>query len=95
MTDFPADEPPTRPAYRPAIAAEQRRAAMERILAAWDRQPQYRLGQLLVNAVGVAADEVADRAGVADLNERDRDCLNMLFLLEDRELVEMLERWRR
>lgn len=93
---FPDDELPTKPTrVSPLVAAESRRALAERVLEAWGRSPQYRLGQLLVNVVSTAADVESDRLGVTSLDQRDRDCLNMMFTMPDKELVRLLEKWKR
>lgn len=35
-----------------ALTPEQKRAIIERVLAAWEASPQLRLGQLIVNTLG-------------------------------------------
>jgi len=59
-----------------AISAEQKRAVIERILAVWEKNPQLRLGQLLVNTMNGIDDEHTTRR---------------IFYVEDEELAQRLE----
>lgn len=54
----------------------KKREILERILAEWERSPQQRLGQLIVNST-------------RDFNEENYRC--RLFYLEDTELANRLE----
>jgi hypothetical protein len=83
----PATSPLGGPSARADVATGKeslaRRAILERLLAAWDKAPDWRLGKLITNAVGAS---VPDRT---DIKERGR----VLFKIEDEGLVEMLERF--
>lgn len=60
-----------------AETSEEKRVVIERLLAAWLKQPAQRLGQLIENATGAAADrKVVD-----------------LFYIEDQSLVECVEKY--
>ncbi len=66
-----------------ALTPDQKRAIIERVLIAWERSPQLRLGQLVSNAIAIetAHAEAADR-------------VRRLYYVEDEALVDMLETWR-
>jgi hypothetical protein len=64
-----------------SLTPEQKRAIVERVLVAWEKSPQLRLGQMIYS-VSYAALTNADNAG--------RD----LFFIEDTDLAELLETWR-
>ncbi len=63
--------------WKRATTAERKREVVERLLAAWERCPHQRLGQVLVNAANQEA-----LAGAVSL-----------FNIEDEAIVAMVERF--
>jgi hypothetical protein len=64
-----------------ALTPEQKRAIIERVLAAWEAHPQQRLGQFIGNGLGRVT------AG-----KPQEDQLRKLYYVEDEAFAEMLER---
>lgn len=60
-----------------ALTPHQKRAVLDRVLLAWERVPEQRLGQLLTNTFGAPQND-----GAANL-----------FYVEDEALAEGLERY--
>lgn len=69
---------------RRALTPEQKRLVMERVLAAWCEAPQLRLGQLIQVAL-CPNDKPRSAAEV----------LARLHYIEDTDLAELLEGWRK
>lgn len=89
---FPTEEElPTQPGRNLAVAAERRRAIVERLLACWETLPHLRLAQLIVNSVASEADGLTPPDEGLDV--RDRLTLDMMWKLEDSELALAIERW--
>jgi hypothetical protein len=63
-----------------ALTPEQKRAVIERVLAAWEANPQQRLGQLFVNTVHRA---------VGNFTKEEQ--VQRLYYVEDETLAEWLE----
>jgi hypothetical protein len=64
-----------------ALTPEQKRAIIERVLVAWERRPQLRLGQLVNNVIAQATQHASAEKVV-----------QKLYFIEDQALVELLER---
>ncbi len=56
---------------------DKKRVILERVLTIWKKNPQLRLGQLVVNHMGGA----------------NIDPLSQLFYIEDEDLASLLEKW--
>lgn len=66
-----------------ALTPEQKRAIIERVLVAWERQPQLRLGQLVNNVIAQATQHAPAEKVV-----------QKLYFIEDEALAELLEKGR-
>lgn len=64
-----------------------RMAVLNSILAAWERQPEQRLGQLIYNAMSCGR--------IRGANVGDAELGYALFYVEDKELAEVAERFTR